>query len=173
MADLMFTLLAAGDEPAALGVDSYQWVALAMLVLIGIFLWKKVPGLVAGGLDAKIQAIREQLDEAKQLRAEAETLRQEYAAKIANAEKDAEAMMENAQREADAIIEKAEADSKALVERRKRMAEDTIAAAEREAVDEVRAKAADAAAAASRGLIAEQHDAAADKKLADDLISSI
>ncbi|MEO1220654.1 MAG: hypothetical protein AAFY42_04795 [Pseudomonadota bacterium] len=171
MANIPFLLL--GDGPSALGVDSYQWVSLAMLVLIGIFVWKKVPGLITGGLDKKIAEIKSQLDEAKDLRADAEKLRDEYAAKIAGAEKDAEAMMEGAQREADAILAKAEADSEAMVARRKRMAEDKIAAAERDAVAGVRATAVDAASAASRALIAEKHSSEADKALADEVISSL
>ena len=70
-------------------------------------------------------------------------------------------------------LTRAEADSKALVERRKRMAQDKISAAEREAVAEVRAKAALAAATASRKLIGENLDAETDRKLADDLIAGI
>jgi len=81
--------------------------------------------------------------------------------------------MEGAQREADAILQKAEADSTAMVERRQRMAEDKIAAAEREALEDVRASAADAAAIASRKLIAERHDKEADQKLADEIISAL
>ena len=160
-------------EPELFGMAPYQIVAIAMLFLIGIMIWKKVPGMILGGLDAKIAAIREQLEEAKTLRAEAELLRDEYAAKIAGAEKDADAMVENARREAGSILERAEADGKAMVERRKRMAEDKIAAAERNALDEVREKAAQAAAAASRKLIRKEHDAAADRKLADALIADI
>ena len=178
MADVLSILAgatggAAHSNPTAFGLEPYQWVSVAMAVLIGVFIWKKVPQLITGGLDNKIAAIKAQLDEAKELRAEAEKLRDEYATKIANAEKDAEAMMENAKHEADAILDKAEADSKALVERRKKMAEDKIAAAERDAVDEVRDAAAKAATAASRKLIAERHDAEADRKLADDLISDL
>ena len=159
--------------PNLWGLEPYQIVSISMVVLIAVFVWKKVPGLITGGLDARIAAIREQLDEAKKLRAEAEALRDEYSAKIAGAEKDAEAMMDNARREADAIVVKAEADSKALVERRQRMAEDTIAAAERDAVQEVRTRAAVAATAASRTLIAEKHDAEADRKLADEVIAGL
>ncbi|WBY15992.1 hypothetical protein PF049_10330 [Erythrobacteraceae bacterium WH01K] len=159
--------------PSLWGLEPYQIVSISMLVLIAVLVWKKVPGLITGGLDARIAAIKEQLEEAKSLRAEAEALRDEYSRKIAGAEKDAEAMMENAQREADALLEKAEADSKTLVERRKRMAEDTIAAAEREAVQDVRNRAAAAAAAASRKLIAAKHDAEADRKLADELIAGL
>ncbi|WP_394728068.1 hypothetical protein [Altererythrobacter sp. GH1-8] len=178
MADIVFLAAAAAEagaytEPTAFGLAAYKWVSVAMLVLFGIFVWKKVPGIVTGGLDKKIAEIKQQLDEAKSLRAEAEQLRDEYAAKIANAEKDAEAMVEGAQREADAILTKAEADSKAMVERRKRMAEDKIAAAEREALEDVRDSAIAAATAASRKIIAEKHDASADSKLADEVISSL
>ncbi|WFL76771.1 hypothetical protein P7228_12295 [Altererythrobacter arenosus] len=178
MADVLSLLAGAAEaaghsDPTAFGLEPYQWVSVSMVVLIAVFVWKKVPGLITGGLDNKIAAIKQQLDEAKELRAEAEKLRDEYAAKIANAEKDAEAMVEGAQREADAILDKAEADSKAMVERRKKMAEDKIAAAEREAVDDVRSKAAKAATAAARKLIAERHDEDSDRKLADEVISSI
>lgn len=161
-------------EPKAFDlIPAYSLVSIAMLLLLAIFAWKKVPGLVTGGLDKKIAEIKQQLDEAKALRAEAEQLRDEYAAKIANAQKDAEAMVEGAQREADAILTKAEADSKAMVERRKRMAEDKIAAAEREAVEDVRNRAVNAATTASRKLIADKHDAEADKALADQVIAGI
>ncbi|MHA6333309.1 F0F1 ATP synthase subunit B family protein [Qipengyuania sp. CAU 1752] len=160
-------------DPTAFGLEPYQWVSVAMLVLILVFVWKKVPALVTGGLDSKIAEIKAQLDEAKTLRAEAEKLRDEYSAKIANAEKDAEAMVENARHEADALLAKAEADSQALVERRKKMAEDKISAAERDAVDQVRAAAAAGAATASRKLIAEKHDADADRALADEVISNL
>lgn len=159
--------------PQLWGLEPYQIVSISMVVLIAIFIWKKVPGMITGGLDAKIAAIREQLDEAKALRAEAEALRDEYTAKITNAEKDAEAMIENARHEADALVAKAEADSKALIERRKRMAEDKISAAEREAIDEVRATAAAAATTASRKLIAEKHDSKADVALVDEVIAGI
>src|SRR5690606_24943850 len=111
--------------PVAFGfIGPTAWVSLAMLVFIGVLLWKGVPKLIAGGLDSKIAAIREQLDEAKTLRAEAEALRAEYAAKIANAEKDAAAMIEHAQVEAAAIVDKAQADAQAVIARRERMAQD-------------------------------------------------
>jgi F-type H+-transporting ATPase subunit b len=176
MADILMLLASGAEshaEPSVLGLDSYQWVALAMTVLIGVFIWKRVPGLITGGLDAKIAEIRRALDEAKSLRAEAEALRAEYAAKIASAEKDAEAMLAGAREEADAILAKAEADSEVMVARRTAMAENKIAAAERAAIAEVKAKAVTAAAAASKLLIAQAHDSAADRKLADEVIAAL
>ena len=161
-------------EPMAFGfVTPGMWVALAMTVLLLVMVWKKVPGLITSGLDSSIAQIKKQLDEAKALRAEAEALRQEYAAKISNAEKDAAAMIEGAQREADAIVAKAEEDTQAMIARRKKMAEDKIAAAERGAVEEVRAKAVSAASNAARSLIADKHDATADKALVNQAIAGL
>ena len=161
-------------EPVAFGfVGPGAWVSLAMLVFIGILLWKGVPKLITGGLDAKIAAIREQLDEAKKLREEAEALRAEYAAKIANAEKDAAAMIDHAKVEADGIVAKAESDAKEMIARRERMATDKIAAAERGAVEELRAKAAAAATEAARDLIAAKHGVEADRALVDEAISGL
>ena len=57
MADILTMLASAEDgyaAPSALFLEDYQWVSLAMAVLIGVFIWKKVPGLIVGGLDAKI-----------------------------------------------------------------------------------------------------------------------
>jgi F-type H+-transporting ATPase subunit b len=53
------------------------------------------------------------------------------------------------------------------------MAEDKIAAAERTALDQVRAAAVTAAAAAAERLIRERHDAAADRGMVDETIAGL
>lgn len=170
---------AAGTEaahhahPAAIGLDGTGWVALAMLVVIGLMLWKKVPAIIGGALDKKIAAIRVQLDEARTLRAEAEALKADYEAKAAAAANEAADILAQARVDAEGIVSQARVDAAALIERRGRMAEDKIAAAERGAVAEVRAKAANAAAAAAAALIAQRHDAAADKGLIDQTIAGL
>jgi len=122
------------------------FVALAMLVVIGIMLRARVPALVAKALDDKIAGIREQLDAAAKLRAEAEALRDEYAKKAKEAAAEIVAMKEAAEHQAAEIVDKAKRDSTALIARRQALAEEKIAAAERAAIDELRAKAANAAA---------------------------
>src|SRR5688572_1814820 len=64
----------AHPDPTGWGLDATAWVALAMLAVIGLMLWRKVPAAIARALDKKIAGIREQLDEAAQLRAEAEAI---------------------------------------------------------------------------------------------------
>ena len=171
------TLLAAAaehhEEATALGLTAGGWVALAMLAVFGIMLYAGVPKLVAGMLDKQIAEIRAQLDQAKTLRAEAEALRAQYAAKIAGAEADAAAMVEHAKHEAEAIMASAQAQTTALIARREKMAQDKIGAAERTALADVRATAANAATLAARGLIAENHDAKADKSLVDAAIAGL
>jgi F-type H+-transporting ATPase subunit b len=160
-------------DPTALGMNATAWVALAMLVVIAIMIWKKVPAVIGAGLDKKIAQIRLQLEEASQLRAEAEALKTEYEARAKAAAADTEAMLAHAREEAENIVVQARADAATLVERRGRMAEDKIAAAERTALAEVRAKAAAAAAGAAATLIAQGHDAAADRPLIDRTIAGI
>jgi len=86
---------------------------------------------------------------------------------------DAAAIVAHAEDEAKQLLAKAEADAAELVVRRGKMAEDKIAAAERGAVAEVRAKAADAAAKAAAAIIAEKHGATADKALVDKTIAGL
>lgn len=159
--------------PTALGFNDTGWVGIAALVvLIGMVIYK-VPAAIAGMLDGRITDIRRQLDEATQLRREAEALRDEYVAKSRSAEADAAAMRDNAHHEASAIIAKAKADTEALMDRRARMAEDKIHAAERQALAEVRATTAHAAAAAAAAIMAERLDAGADRPLVDRAIAGV
>ena len=160
-------------DPSVFGLDATVWVSLSMLVFLAVLVWKGVPRAIGGMLDRQIAAIRNRLEEAKKLRAEAEALRDEYSRKLADVENQTAAMVEHARGEAAALIAKAEADAADLVARRGRMAEDKIAAAERAALAEVRARVASAATAAAASLIAAKHDAGADKALVDRTIGGL
>jgi len=160
-------------EPTAFWLNPGGWVALAVLIVFALLIWKKVPGAVGRALDSKIALIRDQLAEAESLRKEAEALKAEYEAKAKSVDKDRKALLERAKHEADEIVAKAKTDAEALIERRSRMAEEKIAAEERAAVEQLRAAAADAAAKAAAMIIADRHDAATDAKLVDKAIKEI
>ena len=160
-------------EPTALMLDPTGWVALAMIAVLALLLWKKVPAAVGRALDEKIGRIRQQLAEAENLRSEAEALKAEYEAKAKSADKERKALLTRAKKEAEEIVAKAETDAEALIERRGRMAEEKIAAEERHAIEQLRTTAADAATKAAARLIVERHDAIADRKLVDQAIGSI
>jgi F-type H+-transporting ATPase subunit b len=159
--------------PSALGFDATMLVALAMLVVIGIAIWKKVPAIIGAALDKQIAGIREQLDAATNLRNEAEAIKAEYQAKAAESEKAAVAMRAAAESEAADIIAKAKADATALIASRGQMAEAKIAAAERVAIADVRAKSAMIAAAAAEQILAKQLASGKDQALIDSAISKL
>ena len=159
--------------PSALGFDATMLVALAMLVVIALAIWKKVPATIAGMLDRQIAGIKEQLDQATTLRAEAEAIKSEYEAKAKAAAQDAIDMKAAAVEEAKLIVSQAKVAATDLIARRAKAAEDKIAAAERTAIADVRAKAAAVSAAAAAQLIATHHDASADAALVDQSISSL
>lgn len=149
-----------------------NWVALAYIVfflLLGRKLWSVVTGL----LDARTNAIRAELDEAKRLREEAEAMLRDANARRVAAIADAKALLEGARAEATRLAAAAEADAKATAARRERMALDRIAAAEKAAVDEVRIAAAEVAAIAAERVIREDLTEAADAALIDTAIGGL
>ena len=160
-------------EPTFLGLNPGGWVALAMIVVFAIMIWKKVPAAIGKALDSKIALIRDQLAEAESLRKEAEALKAEYEAKSKSVDKDRAALLERAKHEAEEIVAKAKTEAESLIARRTRMAEDKIAAEERNAIEQLRAMAADAAAKAAARLIAQHHDAGTDAKIVDQAIKEI
>src|SRR5687768_14494576 len=175
----MLELLAAAHgaeahvEPTAFGIGPSGYVALAMLVVFAIMLWKRVPALIGAALDKKIAGIREQLDTAAKLREEAAALKAEYEAKASAADEEIAALKAAAEKQAADVVAKAKRDASDLIARHKALSAAKSAAAERAAIDELRAKAASVSAAAAGRLIAEQHGAEADRELADRIISEI
>ncbi|MEO8177155.1 MAG: hypothetical protein ABI626_10915 [Sphingomicrobium sp.] len=168
------TLEPAGGEAKAFGIlDAPAFIALAMIVVIAVIIWKKVPAAIGKALDGKIALIRDQLAEAETLRKEAEALKSEYQAKAQSAEAEAAAMIDRAHVEAGEIVAKAKTDAESLIDRRGRMAEDKIAAEERAAIKQLRAAAANSAARAAARLIADRHDPATDEKIVNQTIAEV
>ena len=160
-------------EPTAFGLTAPMFIGLAMLVVIAILVWKRVPAAIGKALDGKIALIRDQLAEAETLRKEAEALKAEYQTKANSADAEAAAMLERARVEADEIVAKAASDAEALIERRGRMAEDKIAAEQRDAVQKLRAAAADSAARAAARVIGERDDPETDERLVNQTIAGL
>ena len=96
-------------EPAAFGFTAPMFISLAMLVIIALLIWKKVPAAIGKSLDAKIGVIRQQLAEAESLRKDAEALKAEYLAKTKAANQEAASILDRARHEAEAIVVVADA----------------------------------------------------------------
>jgi F-type H+-transporting ATPase subunit b len=142
------------------------WVFFGLLVVLGIMVYMKVPGMLVKALDDRAAKIRAELDEARRLREEAEALLKEYQKKRGNAESEAEAIIEQAKREAEALAAESRARIEDYVVRRTKAVEARIAQAESQAVTEVRSRAIDVATAAAGRILADE----AKGKIGDELV---
>ena len=154
-------------------MDATFWALIALIIFLGIVVYVKVPSSIAGALDNRADKIRNELEEARKLREEAQALLAEYQKKRKEAEKEASDIVDAAKREAEMITAEAKTKSEEYVTRRTALAEQKIAQAEADAMDEVRGSAVDMALAAANRIIGEKvkGDAASDlfKKSLDEV----
>jgi len=106
---------------------------------------RKILGAIAGLLDARTAGVKAALDEAAQLRQEAEDLLKAAQARKAQAEEDAKQILETARIEAVSLAAALEVEAEASAKRREHMAIERIKAAEASALKEVRSVAIDVA----------------------------
>lgn len=152
--------------------DPPNWVLIAFFLFFILF-GRKLWAALAGMLDARAATIRTELEEASQLRREAETMLRDAERQRADALKHAQALIEGARTEAARVTAAAAAEAEAMAKRREQMAIDRIAAAEKAAVDEVRITAAEIATAAARQVLSDGLTAESDARLIDQAITQI
>ncbi|MBN9138589.1 MULTISPECIES: F0F1 ATP synthase subunit B [Phyllobacterium] len=140
-------------------MDATFWALIALVIFLALMVYLKVPGVVGKSLDGRAERIRDELEEARRLREEAQSLLAEYQRKRKEAEKEAGEIVAAAQREAHAIIEETKQKTEEYVARRNKLAEQKIAQAETEAVNDVRASAVDIAVAAAGRILKDKVDA--------------
>ncbi|MCQ8783783.1 F0F1 ATP synthase subunit B [Mangrovibrevibacter kandeliae] len=138
-------------------MDETFWALVALIIFIGIVIYYKVPGIIASNLDQRAERIRNEIEEARELKEEAKQQLAEYQRRRREAESEAREIVAAAQREASLIVEDARQKSHDYVERRTAMAEAKIAQAESEAVAEVRSAAVNLAVDAATRIITERN----------------
>jgi F-type H+-transporting ATPase subunit b len=148
-------------------------VLLAFLLFLGILIYFKVPTLLIGMLDKRADGIKTELEEARALREEAQTLLASYERKQKEVQDQADRIVSSAKEDARLAAEQARADMAKSLERRMAAAKDQISSAEAAAVKEVRDQAVTIAVAAARDVIAKQMTAAQGNKLIDDGIAQV
>jgi len=143
------------------------WVAIAFLILMGVFFWLGVHRTVLTALDHRAQRIKAEIDEARRLKEEAAKLLTDYQARRASAEREAQEIVTNARAEAERIAAEAKTRMEDFVARRTKTAENKIALAEAQALADVRAAAAEAAVAAASTVLSQSVKGS----VADDLLA--
>ncbi len=163
----------AASEPFFSLNNTHTVVLFAFLFFVGVLIYLKVPGMLTKMLDARAGTISEELNEARALREEAQTILASYERKQKEVATHAEAIVEQAKAEAANAAVEAKADLKASIARRLKAAEDQISSAETAAVKEVRDTAINVAISAASEVIASSMSAKDAGGLIDAAISDV
>lgn len=148
-------------------------VLIAFLIFVGVLLYFKVPPLLAGMLDKRAADIKANLDEARSLREDAQTLLASYERKHQDVKAQADRIVSAARQEAEAAAAKARDDLEQSIKRRLQAAEDQIDSAQAAAVRDVRDRAIQIAVAAAGDVLAGQMDKSRSNALIDESIKTV
>ncbi len=143
------------------------WVAVAFIIMLGIFAYVGAHKTVLSALDHRADRIRAELDDARRLKEEATRVLADYKARRASAEAEARDIVAGAKAEAERIAAEAKAKMEDFVARRTKSAEGKIALAEAQALADVRAAAAEAAVTAASSILSRTVKG----QVADDLLA--
>jgi len=137
-------------------MDATFWVGAAFLLFVAILFYFKVPGMMTKALDERAEKIGAELEQARQLREEAQALLANYERKQRDALKEAEEIIAHAREEAlrEAAIAAKKLDE--TIVRRQQAALEKIALAESQAETEIRDAAIEIAIGAASAIVAQQ-----------------
>jgi len=174
----LIAIFSAGPALAASGpffslTNTNFVVLIAFLLFVGTLVYLKVPSLVGGMLDKRADGIKSELDEARALREEAQSLLASYERKQKEVQDQADRIVAHAKQEAAEAAEQAKADLKDSIARRMKAAEEQIASAEASAVKDVRDRAINVAVAVAKEVVAKQMTAEQVNTLIDDAIGVV
>ncbi len=160
-------------EGSHLLTDPNFWVAVAFAGFLGACIKAKVPNSIGKALDERAVKIKAQLDEARELKEEAQKLLASYQRKQKNAEQERDDMLAQAKSEAENFTKEAGSKLKESLERQAKAAEDKISAAVASAVKEVRTAAAQVAIKAASEALAIELRAGKSTGLVDDALKDL
>ena len=152
--------------------DPAFWVAVAFFGFIGVLVYFKVPPLIAKQLDVRADKIRDELEEAKKLREDAQALFADYQRRQHDALQSAEDIVARAKEDAEILRKESIKELEVTLARRQELAEAKILQAEEKAVAEVQSVAVDVSIAAAaklmqEGLNNDKADTLIDKSIRD------
>ena len=149
------------------------WVAVAFVILMGVFAYVGVHRTVLTALDHRSERIKAELDDASRLKEEAAKLLAEYQARRASAEREAQDIIASAKAEAERIAAESVRTIEEALQRRQNLAEERIAQEEARAVAEIRAVTVDVAISAARSVITAELDERRGAALIDAAIAEL
>jgi F-type H+-transporting ATPase subunit b len=153
--------------------DTNIVVAIGFVIFVAVLLYYKVPGMLANKLDERAVRIKQELDEARALREEAQTLLASFERRHKEVKAQAEDIVTAARSEAEKAAEAAKEDIRRSVARRLQTATEQIDAAEQAAIRQIKDRAVAVAIAAAGDVMGERIKAADANRLIDAAISEV
>ena len=148
-------------------------VAIGFVIFLGILVYYGVPGMVTKMLDARAVRIKQELDEARALRDEAQTLLAGYERRQKEVKAQAEDIVTAAKAEAEKAAEAAKEEIRNSGARRLKTATEQIAAAEQSAIRQIKDQAVTVAVAAAGDVMRERMKADDANRLIDSSIAEV
>lgn len=124
-------------------------------------------------MEERKNKIASDLEAADKAKADAEAVKSEYAAKLADARQEAQAIIDNARKTAQAAHDKIMADTKAEQEQLVAAAKETIALEKQKSLDDIRAQVINLSMIAAGKIVEQKLNSEEDKKLAGEIVDSI
>ncbi|MCB1507628.1 MAG: ATP F0F1 synthase subunit B [Hyphomicrobiaceae bacterium] len=145
--------------------DPTFWAAVALFIFLGAMAYLGVFSKIGAALDDRAAKVRQEIEEARRLREEAQSLLADFRRKKLAAEAEAEDIVAKAKADAERMTDEATRALEDMITRRTAAAEAKIAQAETQAVNDVRAMAADVAVSAAETLLKDRLAASGDASI--------
>lgn len=142
---------------------------LVLVFVLAKFAYKPLLGM----MEERKNKIASDLETAEQAKKDAEAVKAEYAAKLADARQEAQAIIDNARKTAQAAHDKIMADTKVEQEQYVAAQKEIIATEKKKAMDEVRAQVISLSMIAAGKIVEQKLNSEEDKKMASKIVDSI
>ena len=142
---------------------------LVLVFVLAKFAYKPLLGM----MEERKNKIASDLETAEQAKKDAEAVKAEYAAKLADARQEAQAIIDNARKTAQAAHDKIMADTKVEQEQYEAAQKEIIATEKKKAMDEVRAQVISLSMIAAGKIVEQKLNSEEDKKMASKIVDSI
>lgn len=142
---------------------------LVLVLVLAKFAYKPLLNV----MEERKTKIADDLAAAENAKAEAEAVKAEYAAKLAEAKQEAQAIIDNARKAAAAAADKIAAEAKAAQEQEKAKALEAIALEKQKAMADIRAQVISLSMVAASKIVEKKLGSEEDKKLASEIVDSI
>jgi F-type H+-transporting ATPase subunit b len=119
-------------------IDATFWVATSFFIFVGVLIYFKVPQKVITILSESIESIKNEVNDAEELKEESKNILSEYEKKISNSKNEIKQMISAATEEADKIVLETNEEFHVQVENRKRNTEDRIKQMKNQALKDVK-----------------------------------